>query len=61
MRYPKLRRARTGAARYLNEFDFRYSHRAALDIDEAVRATRILRGAEGKRLMYHQASGQEGA
>ena len=54
MRYPKLRRARTGAARYLNEFDFCYSHRAALDIDEAVRADIALKGIEGKRLTYRR-------
>jgi hypothetical protein len=40
--------------RYLAEFDFRYNHRVGLgpsDIDRTVAATK---GAEGKRLTYHQ-------
>ncbi len=40
--------------RYLAEFDFRQSNRAKLGIDDAVRANRILKGAEGKRLTYRQ-------
>jgi len=40
--------------RYLNEFDFRYSNRTKLGISDAARATKILRGAEGKRLTYRQ-------
>jgi len=36
--------------RYMAEFDFRYSNRAAKDIDDTMRAQAILRGAEGKRL-----------
>ncbi|HMI95008.1 MAG TPA: IS1595 family transposase [Micropepsaceae bacterium] len=40
--------------RYLNEFDFRYSNRTAMGIDDDGRATRILKGAEGKRLTYRQ-------
>src|SRR5579863_7903930 len=38
--------------RYLHEFDFRYSHRAALGVDDAERTRRALKGAEGKRLLY---------
>ena len=38
--------------RYLAEFDFRYSNRAKLGIDDAERTTRALKGAKGKRLMY---------
>jgi transposase-like protein len=38
--------------RYLCEFDFRYNHRAALDVSDAQRAEIALRGIEGKRLMY---------
>lgn len=38
--------------RYLHEFDFRYSNRIALGIDDAERALRAIRGAEGKRLTY---------
>jgi hypothetical protein len=40
--------------RYLAEFDFRYNTRAKLGIEDAERAHRILRGAEGKRLTYRQ-------
>ena len=35
--------------RYLNEFDFRYSHRK---ISDAERAEALLKGAKGKRLLY---------
>lgn len=38
--------------RYLAEFDFRYSNREALGVDDANRAERALRGAKGKRLTY---------
>ena len=37
--------------RYLGEFDFRYNTRKLTD---AERADTLLRGAKGKRLMYHQ-------
>ena len=47
--------------RYLAEFDFRQSNRAALGVNDTVRAERAIKGAEGKRLTYHQSSGQEGA
>jgi transposase-like protein len=40
--------------RYLAEFDFRYSHRTKLGIGDIDRTFAALRGAEGKRLMYHQ-------
>ncbi|HEY1723601.1 MAG TPA: IS1595 family transposase [Magnetospirillaceae bacterium] len=40
--------------RYLAEFDFRYSNRIALEIDDYMRAERAIKGAEGKRLTYHQ-------
>ena len=40
--------------RYLAEFDFRYSNRAANDVDDTMRAQAILRGAEGKRLTYRR-------
>lgn len=42
--------------RYLAEFDFRYSNRAKLGVDDAARAHKILAGAEGKRLTYRQVS-----
>jgi transposase-like protein len=38
--------------RYLAEFDFRYSNRAALDIDDEQRAALTVQGAKGKRLTY---------
>ena len=38
--------------RYLNEFDFRYSNRAKLGIDDVERADLALVGAKGKRLTY---------
>jgi transposase-like protein len=40
--------------RYLAEFDFRYSNRSKLGVNDAERAVRALKGAEGKRLMYNQ-------
>jgi transposase-like protein len=40
--------------RYLAEFDFRYSNRSGLGVEDAERAARALKGAEGKRLMYNQ-------
>ncbi|MBV8800077.1 MAG: IS1595 family transposase [Alphaproteobacteria bacterium] len=41
--------------RYLAEFDFRYSNRSALGIDDAARAERALKGVRGKRLTYETA------
>jgi hypothetical protein len=38
--------------RYLAEFDFRYSHRVRLGIDDVARADRALKGIVGKRLTY---------
>jgi transposase-like protein len=38
--------------RYLAEFDFRYSHREKLGVDDVARATRALEGAKGRRLTY---------
>jgi transposase-like protein len=40
--------------RYLAEFDFRQSNRAKLGVTDAMRAERILKGAEGKKLTYRQ-------
>jgi hypothetical protein len=40
--------------RYLAEFDFRASNRAAFGVNDDLRSERILRGAEGKRLTYRQ-------
>jgi len=38
--------------RYLHEFDFRYSNRVALGVDDCERTTRAIKGATGKRLTY---------
>lgn len=38
--------------RYLAEFDFRYSNRVALGVDDVARADRALKGIVGKRLTY---------
>lgn len=40
--------------RYLDEFSFRYSHRAKLGIGDTERAAIALHGAEGKRLTYRR-------
>ena len=42
--------------RYLAEFDFRYSNRAALEIDDQNRAKKALKGITGKRLTYRRAN-----
>jgi transposase-like protein len=44
--------------RYLSEFDFRYSNRIKLGIDEEERADRMLVGAKGKRLTYRTVGGK---
>jgi transposase-like protein len=41
--------------RYCAEFDFRYSNRVALGVDDTTRAARILDGVKGKRLTYRPA------
>ena len=38
--------------RYLAEFDFRYSNRVALGVDDPSRTVRALKGIVGKRLTY---------
>ena len=40
--------------RYLNEFDFRYSNRAKLGVNDEMRAGIALKGIEGKRLTYRR-------
>lgn len=42
--------------RYLAEFDFRYSNRVKLGVNDTVRATKALKGIVGKRLMYRDSS-----
>jgi hypothetical protein len=41
--------------RYLSEFDFRYSNRIALGVNDVARAERALKGIVGKRLKYKTA------
>ena len=43
--------------RYLAEFDFRYSYRMALGVNDAKRADVMLAGVVGKRLTYHPTNG----
>lgn len=38
--------------RYLAEFDFRYSNRSAMGIEDGVRAIKALQGFKGRRLTY---------
>jgi transposase-like protein len=38
--------------RYLAEFDFRYSNRIKLGVDDAERTLRAIKGAKGRRLQY---------
>ena len=40
--------------RYLDEFNFRYSNRSAMGVSDTERATRAIKGAEGKRLTYQE-------
>jgi len=40
--------------RYLAEFDFRYSNRERLGVNDDARALKALRGIEGKRLTYRR-------
>lgn len=44
--------------RYLAEFDFRYSNRIALGVDDNMRAEAALLGTVGRRLTYHPPSGR---
>jgi transposase-like protein len=48
----------THLKRYLCEFDFRYSNRIKLGIDDATRADLALRGVKGKRLTYQTTRSQ---
>ena len=38
--------------RYLSEYDFRYSNRSALGVEDIERADKAMQGIEGKRLTY---------
>ena len=43
--------------RYLAEFDFRYSNRASVGVNDEMRAEIAVTGATGKRLTYHSVTG----
>ncbi len=45
--------------RYLAEFDFRYSNRVKLGVDDLVRTEKAVRGIVGKRLTYRRISGEQ--
>ncbi|HEX3651995.1 MAG TPA: IS1595 family transposase [Rhizomicrobium sp.] len=45
--------------RYLAEFDFRYSNRVALGVNDNARADRALKGSVGKRLTYRTTRQQQ--
>ncbi len=45
----------TAPHRLFAEFDFRYSNRIALGVDDIARTDRALTGMVGKRLTYHTA------
>jgi transposase-like protein len=47
--------------RYLSEFDFRYSNRVRLGVDDVARANRALQGVKGKRLTYQTTRSQRAA
>jgi transposase-like protein len=47
--------------RYLNEFDFRYSNREKLGVDDVARADLALEGVKGKRLTYETTCSQRPA
>jgi hypothetical protein len=42
--------------RYLAEFEFRYSNRDAVGVNDAARSAAALRGVRGKRLLYRDSS-----
>ncbi len=44
--------------RYLAEFDFRYSNRAKLGVDDELRTERVVCGIIGKRLTYRTTNQQ---
>ena len=47
--------------RYLAEFDFRYNERSGLDVTDADRMEKSIRGIVGKRLTYRRARGEAAA
>jgi transposase-like protein len=45
--------------RYVDEFDFRFSNRKSLGIDDVTRAENLLKGVVGKRLTYQTTTQQQ--
>ena len=45
--------------RYLHEFDFRYSNRSKLGVEDGERTTLAIKGADGKRLTYRRLDGSK--
>ncbi len=45
--------------RYLAEFDFRYSNRAAVGVNDEQRAALLAQGIKGKRLTYRRPYGSD--
>jgi hypothetical protein len=45
--------------RYTAEFDFRYTNRSKLGVDDVARFTKIVEGVTGKRLTYRRTDRQE--
>jgi hypothetical protein len=45
--------------RYLAEFDFRYSNRSKLGVEDLERRSLALKGVVGRRLLYLNSSGAE--
>jgi hypothetical protein len=43
--------------RYLAEFDFRYNEREALEVTDAERAAKAVKGVVGKRVTYRNPDG----
>lgn len=50
--------ARKHLHRYCVEFDFRYSNRSALGVDDVARSEALLKGVVGRRLTYQTAGGR---
>jgi len=47
--------------RYTTEFEFRWNHRAALEIDDEARTSAAIKGAAGKRLTYRPSDSAQDA
>ena len=47
--------------RYLAEYDFRYNERSALNVTDAERALKAVKGVVGKRVTYQQTNGRQNA